>query len=117
MIQGFPGGMVVKNPPANAGDAKDMGSIPGSGRYPGGGNGNQLEYFFLGNPMGRGTWWAIVQGVAKSQTGFSIHTENNVAACTEAGQQRMLDSVVRSSDHILKELYRFKLENSMERFL
>ena len=89
----------------------------GQGEFPGEGHGNPLQYSCLENPMGRGTWWAIVQGVAKSQTGFSIHTENNVAACTEAGQQRMLDSVVRSSDYILKELYRFKLENSMERFL
>ena len=60
---------------------------------------------------------AIVQEVAKSQTGFSMHEENNVAACTEASQQRVLDTVVRSSDHILKELDRFKPENSMERFL
>ena len=48
----FPGGSVVKNLPANAGD---MGSIPGSGRSPGGGNSNPLQYFCLGNPMDRGT--------------------------------------------------------------
>ena len=41
---GFPGGTVVKNSPANAGDARDIGSIPGSGSYPGGGNGNPLQY-------------------------------------------------------------------------
>jgi len=59
---GFLGGSVVKNPPANAGGA---GSIPGSGRSPGGGNGNPLEYSCLGNPMDRGGWQATVHGVAK----------------------------------------------------
>ena len=59
---GFLGGSVVKNPPANAGDG---GSIPGSGRPPGGGNGNPLEYSCLGNPMDRGGWQATVHGVAK----------------------------------------------------
>ena len=61
---GFPGGSVVKNPPANAGDA---GSIPGSGRSPGVGNGNPLQYSCLGNPMDRGAWWAIVHRITKSQ--------------------------------------------------
>ena len=60
---GFPGSSVVKNLPANAGDA---GSIPGSGRSPGGGNGNPVQYSWLGNPMDRGAWWATVYGVAKS---------------------------------------------------
>ena len=50
---GFPGGMVVKNLPANAGDARDTGSIPGSGSYPGGGNGNPLQYSCLENSTGR----------------------------------------------------------------
>ena len=58
----------VKNPPANAGDAGDMGSIPGLGRYPGGGNGNPLQYSCLGNPLDRGAWRATVYGVVKSQT-------------------------------------------------
>ena len=52
--QGFPGGSVVKNLPANAGDAKDKGLIPGSGRFLGGGNGNPLQYSCLENPMDRG---------------------------------------------------------------
>ena len=51
---------VVKNPPANAGDARVMGSIPGMGRFPGEGNGNPLQYSCLGNPMDRGAWWATV---------------------------------------------------------
>ena len=57
---------VAKNPPANEGDAGDMGSIPGLGRSLGEGNGNPLQYSFLGNPMGRGAWWATVHGVTES---------------------------------------------------
>ena len=60
--------LVVKNPPANAGDIKDMGSIPESGRSPGRGTGNPLQDSFLENPMDRGAWWAIVHKVAESQT-------------------------------------------------
>ena len=59
---GFPGGSVVKNPPANAGD---MGSTPGSGRSPREGNGNPLQYSCLENPIDKGAWWATVHGVAK----------------------------------------------------
>ena len=68
MAIGFPGGSVVKNPPANVGD---MGLIPGSGRCPGGGNGNPLQYSCLEIPMDKGAWRATVHGVAKSQTGLS----------------------------------------------
>ena len=50
--------LVVKNPPANAGDRRDTGSIPESGRSPGGGHGNSLQYSCLENPMDRGAWWA-----------------------------------------------------------
>ena len=53
---------MVKNLPANAGDIRDAGSIPGSGRSPGGGNGNPHQYSCLENPMDRGDWWAIVHG-------------------------------------------------------
>ena len=56
--------LVVKNPPANAGDLRE----PGSGRPPGGGPGNPLQYPFLENPMDRGTWRATVHGIAKSWT-------------------------------------------------
>ena len=55
-LAGFPGGSVVKNLPANAGDAKNVGSLPGSGRPPGEGNGNPLQYSCLENRMDRGTW-------------------------------------------------------------
>ena len=60
--------LVGKNPPANAGDIRDVGSIPGSGRSPGGGHGNPLQYSCLENPMDRGAWWAAVQWVARSWT-------------------------------------------------
>ena len=70
-LWGFPGGTVVKNMPANAGDTRDMGSMPGSGRSPGGGNGTPLQYSCLGNPMDRGTWRATVHGVTKSPTQLS----------------------------------------------
>ena len=59
---------VVKNPPANARDTEDSGSIPGSGRSPGGRHGKPLQYSCLENPLDRGAWWAIVHGVTKSQT-------------------------------------------------
>ena len=59
---------MVKNLPASAGDAGDMGSIPGSGRSPGGGNGNPQQYSRLKNPMDRGAWLATTPRVGKSQT-------------------------------------------------
>ena len=64
----FPGGTAVKNLPANAGDTRDIGLTPGSGRSPGVGNGNPLQYSCLENFMDRGAWWAMVRGVTKSQT-------------------------------------------------
>ena len=63
---GFPDGAMVKNPPANAGDARDTGLIPESGKSPRVGNGNPLQYSCLGNPMARGAWQATVHGVAMS---------------------------------------------------
>ena len=68
---------MVKNPPANAGDITDTGLIPGSGRSPGGGHGNPLQYSCQENPMDRGAWWATVHGVAQSRTQLkqlSMHT-------------------------------------------
>ena len=58
---------VVKNPPASAGDIRDVASIPGSGRSPAGGHGNPLQYSFLENPMDRGAWWAPIHRITKSQ--------------------------------------------------
>ena len=60
--------LVVKNLPANSGDLRDTGSVPGSGRFPGGGNGNPLQYSSWENPVERGAWQATVNGVTKSQT-------------------------------------------------
>ena len=62
------GGAVVKNPPANAGDVRDTSLIPGSGRFPGEGNGNPFQYTCLENPMFRGAWWVIVHGLTKNRT-------------------------------------------------
>ena len=71
IIECFPGSSVVKTLPANAGDTRDVNSIPGSGRLPGGGNDNTLQYPCLGNPMDTGVWCAVVHGVAKNETQLS----------------------------------------------
>ena len=62
---GFPGGSVVKKPPANAGDVRDVGLIPRSGKSPGEGNGNLLQYSGLRNPTARGAWQATAHGVPR----------------------------------------------------
>ena len=67
----FPGGIVVKNPFTNAGDERDLGSIPGVG------NGNLLQYSCLEISVDRGSWQATVHGVAKSQTELSRHKHSN----------------------------------------
>ena len=59
--------LVVKNPAANAGDIREGGSIPGSGRSPGGKLGDPLQYCCLENPMDRGAWWAMVHGITECQ--------------------------------------------------
>ena len=65
---GFPDGSVVKNLPATVGDKRDLGSISGSGRSPGGGCSNPLQYSCLKNPKDRGAWWATVHKVTKPDT-------------------------------------------------
>ena len=77
--RGFPGALVVKKPPANTGDVRGMGSIPGLGRSSGGGNGNLLQYSCLENSMDRRAWWATVHGVEKESdtnehSSFCKHT-------------------------------------------
>ena len=67
------GALVVKIPPANAGDIRDVGSIPGSGRSPGGGHGSPLQYSCLENPMDRGAWRATVHGVTNRHDGSNLH--------------------------------------------
>ena len=64
---GLPGAVAVKNLSANAGDIRVTGSIPGSGRSPGGGHGSPLQYSYLEDPMDREAWWVIVYSLAKSQ--------------------------------------------------
>jgi len=83
--------LVVKNPPANAEDIKDMASIPGSGRSLGVGHSNPLQYPCLENPMDRGAWQATVHGVAKRWTCLSD------LACTHVIQVRQKLLVVTSS--------------------
>ena len=70
-LRGFPGGSVVKNLPANVGDARDAGSIPGLGRSLREGNNNPLQYSCLENPIDRGAWPATVHGFAKSRAQLS----------------------------------------------
>ena len=74
---------MVKSPPANAGDVRDAGLIPGSGRSPGGGHGNPLQYFRLETPMDRGAWRATVHRVAKNWTRLKqlgTHTHTHTAS-------------------------------------
>ena len=68
---GFPGSTEVNNLSANAGDARDVGLTPGSGRARGVGNGNPLQYSCLENSMDRGAWWATVHGISNSRIGLS----------------------------------------------
>ena len=71
---------MVKNLPADAGDVRDSGSIPGSGRSSGGGNGNPLQYSCLENSLARGAWRATVYGVAKSQTQLSTYHYHKIVS-------------------------------------
>ena len=63
---------MVKNPPANAGDVRDPGLVPRSGRSAEKGNGNPLQYSFLGNPMDRGAWWAAVYRATKESDTIEV---------------------------------------------
>ena len=67
---------MVKNLPASAGDIRDKGSIPGLGRFPGGGHGNLLQYSCLENPMDRGAWQATVHGVVESDMTEQLSIRN-----------------------------------------
>ena len=69
---------MVKNLPANAEDARDMGSIPGLGRSLGGGSGNPVQYFCLENSMDRGAWQSTVPKVTRSWTQLSTHTHTHI---------------------------------------
>ena len=89
--------LVVKNLPANAGDIRDVGSIPGSGRSPGGRHGNPLHYSCLENCMDRGAWQATVHRVAKSQTRLKQLYTHTHRAVTQLHVRCMLSC----SSHIL----------------
>ena len=84
---------MVKNLPANAGDA---GSIPGLGRSPGGGNGKPLQNSCLENPMDRGAWWTTVHKVAKSQTSLNelayIHPKGDLACSSADTKESFIDT-------------------------
>ena len=69
--------LLVKDPPANAGGSGNLGSIPGSERSPGGGNGNLFQYCCLKNSMDRGVWWVTVHGVTQSDMTEHIILRNN----------------------------------------
>ena len=83
---GFPGGTVVKNPPANEGDAGDPSSSPGSGRSPGGGNSNPLQYSCLENPMDRGAWQADYSPWDRKESDITKHT----IMCAQSGYSPVL---------------------------
>ena len=78
MILGLPRWLSGKESACNAGNARDVGSIPGSGRSPEGGNSNPLQYSCMENPMGRGAWQAIVHRIAKSRTRLNTHAFSSV---------------------------------------
>ena len=86
---GFQGGSAVKNPLANAEDTRDLGLIPGSGRSPGVGNGNSLQYSCLESSRDRGAWQATVQGVTKIQTRLSKHTHTHTHTHTQCLPRRV----------------------------
>ena len=92
---------VVKNPPANGGDVRDMGSIPGLGRAPGGGHDKPLQYSCLENPKDRGAWQVRVHRVTKSQTQLkrlSMHTQrvNEVGSCLPIDRLSTLGQAILS---------------------
>ena len=80
---------MVKNLPVNAGDTRDVGSIPEPGRSPGGGNGNPLQYSCLKNPMDRGAWWATVHGVVKESDITEHCTKGRVLKCYPVGKKAL----------------------------
>ena len=93
----FPRGLVVKNLRANAGATEDVGSIPGSRRFPGEGNGRSLQYVCVKSFMDRGAWWATVHGIAKSRTRLSSqsHTVRPMTMTSSCKKKFSDDAVIR----------------------
>ena len=110
---------LVKNPPANVRDARDVGLIPGSGRSPGEGNGNPIQNSCLRNPMDRGAWWATVHEIAKSWIPLNTHTHTLTHTQTlKWRESRMKTGVMLPQDRELSEVRRepwsrFSLELSV----
>ena len=103
---------VVKNLPANAGDVREAGLIPGSGRSLGGGHGNPFQYSCLENPMGRGAWWATVYGVTKSQTQLSAHTHTHTHSVNSRFfPRKLLKNCFPSKSRINKKQGRARTSN------
>ena len=99
---GLPGGSIVKNPPANAGHARDTGLIPGSGRSPGGGNGNPLQYPWLESSTDRReVWQATVCGVGKALDVTEGHACRGLAAGGRGEYQQavILEAIPEPSNH------------------
>ena len=86
----IPCASVVKNPPALVWDTGDTSSLSGLGRSPGEGNGNQLQYSFLQNPMDRGAWWAVVSLIAKFRTWLSMHALCTIYICIHTHTSKTL---------------------------
>ena len=100
-VKGFSGGTVVKNMPPSEGDARDMGSVSGSGRFSEVGNGNPLQNSCLRNSMDRGAWQATVHGVAKSLTQLSYWARHGIRIKKWKSSPNQLTtiSLLRSSHH------------------
>ena len=97
--------LVVKNLPANAGDARDMNSIPGSGRSRGVGNDTPLQYSCPENPMNRGAWQATVHGVAKSRIRLSswAHPDGRSKVTLQRGLRDSCSHLCNSLTHMIRE--------------
>ena len=94
--------LVVKSLPASAGDIRNMGSILGLGRSPGGGNGNPLQYSCLGNSMDRGAWRAILHRVAKELiTTYGVNNNNMNVCLVRASKESILPSIPKDTALIL----------------
>ena len=108
----FPAGSVVKNASANAGDA---GSIPGSGRSPGEGNGNPLQYSCLGNPMDGGAWGATVHGVTKdSNTTERLNSnspEKRITQVHKGWEKNLEPRILQPGNSAFEELWILDSEN------
>ena len=98
--------LVVKNPPANAGDMRDVSLIPGSGKFPGGGHGNPLQCSWLKNPMDRGFWQAAAHGVAQNWTWLNRLSTHNTFNQTDfrSNPSSTTFCVILSKSHFLFDL-------------